>query len=262
MNIQARQEIKELISGTLLKKFNNYNPETEHKPFFQSIFSNKQIFTASLIQSFYTTFGMSIYEQIAVILATSAGFHAERQYELLGEIDTNTEQLIESHWQNLKTSLKNKQTVDCSKANEFQMVYNSIKPGRRLVDGDSTVDVYIRKPSGEEYFIDITTVKNNLKSFEALKLKMIRWIGLKLSTNPHARFNTLIALPYNPYYPEPYLESRWNATILDGTNDILIQEEFWNFVGDDCNTYNELIEIFREVGQELEDEINTFFNTF
>ena len=88
---------------------------------------------------------------------------------------------------------------------------------------------------------------------------MIRWIGLRLSTDPTAKFNTLIALPYNPYYPEPYLESRWNSTILDGTNDILIQEEFWNFVGNDDNTYNELIEIFQEVGQELENEINNFF---
>ena len=258
MNPNARQQIKQLISQTLRNKLHNYNPETDHKPFFQAIFNEKQIFTASLIQSFYTTFGMSIYEQIAVILANSAGFYAERQYNLLGEIDQNTEQLIEAHWQNLKTCLKNGQHVNCSKRNELDMVYNSIQPGRPVVDGDSTVDVYIRTPNGIEYFIDITTVKNNLKSFEALKLKMIRWIGLRLSTNHEARFNTLIALPYNPYYPAPYF--RWNATILDGTNDILIQEEFWNFVGNDNNTYTELIEIFQEVGQELHNEIDDFFN--
>lgn len=259
MNNATRQEIKDLITTTILNKFNNFALETEHKPFFQSLFTEQQIVTGALIQSLYTTFGMSIYEQIAVILAKSAGFHAERQYKLLGQIDASTENLIDTYWSNLKTALKTGQDVHSNKQNEFNMILNSIQPGQLLVDGDSTVDVYIRKPTGEEFFIDITTVKNNLKGFEVLKLKMLRWIGLKLSTNCNSRFNTLIAIPYNPYHPNPYMDSRWNATILDGKNDILVQEEFWNFVGNDDNTYNELLEIFREVGQEIETEIENFF---
>jgi hypothetical protein len=37
---------------------------------------------------------MSIHEQIAVILAEAAGYSAQRQYRLLGEINTRTESLI------------------------------------------------------------------------------------------------------------------------------------------------------------------------
>ncbi len=260
MNNTTRQEIKSLVTSTILNKFNNFTLETEHKPFFQSLFTEQQIVTGALIQSLYTTFGMSIYEQIAVILAKSAGFHAERQYKLLGKIDNTTENLIDTYWSNLKTALKTGQNMRSNKQKEFNMIFNSIQQGEALVDGDSTVDVYIRKPNGDEYFIDITTVKNNLKGFEVLKLKMLRWIGLRLSTNHNARFNTLIAIPYNPYHPNPYLDSRWNATILDGSNDILVQEEFWNFVGNDNNTYNELLDIFKEIGQEIEEEIENFFN--
>ncbi|MBN1073251.1 TdeIII family type II restriction endonuclease [Clostridium botulinum] len=260
ISIQTKMEIKKLITDTVLNKFNNFSLETEYKPFFQSMFSEKDIITGAVIQSLYTTFGMSIYEQIAIILAKSAGFHAEGHYKLHGEIDSVTENLIQDYWTNLKNGLKNKLSISSNKLEEIQMIRNSIKQGRELLDGDSIVDVYIRKPSGEEFFIDITTVKNNLKGFEVLKLKMLRWIGLKLSINVNATLNSFIAIPYNPYYPNAYIESRWNATILDGNNDILIQEEFWNFVGNDSNTFAELICIFQEVGQELQNEINHFFN--
>jgi len=50
----------------------------------------------SFIQSMNTTFGISIWEQVAVILAKSAGFQAERQYDLLGSIDSETEKLIQN----------------------------------------------------------------------------------------------------------------------------------------------------------------------
>ena len=44
MNVNTRQQIKNLVSETLTKKFDNYNLETDYKPFFESIFSEKQIF--------------------------------------------------------------------------------------------------------------------------------------------------------------------------------------------------------------------------
>ena len=49
----------------------------------------------SFIQSMNTTFGISIWEQVAVILAKDGGFQAERQYDLLGSIDPETEKLIQ-----------------------------------------------------------------------------------------------------------------------------------------------------------------------
>lgn len=260
MNDITRNQIKALVKNTILTKLENFKLETEHKPFFESLFSEKEIITGALIQSLYTSFGMSVYEQMAVILADSAGFYAERQYKLLGEIDSETEQKIDSYWNDLKSALKNKQNIKSDKEKEFKMIANSIKNGQALTDGDSVVDLYIKKPNGDEFFIDITTVKNNLKSFEVLKLKLLRWIGLKLSVDKNARFNTLIAIPYNPYYPNDYISSRWNATILDEKYDILVQDNFWNFVGNDNSTYTELLDIFKEVGNEVEEEINNFLN--
>lgn len=268
MKKETKDEIKEVIKSVLQTKFDKDTAETESKPFFEAIFSKEHILVGSILQSMYTSFGMSVYEQIGVILAKSAGFEAERQYILRGEIDASTENWINKHWKELKNSIKNKKTdLDTAKAkdSEIKKIREIIKPcsinlDELEKDGDSTVDLYIRNPKdGSEYYIDITTVKNNLKGFEVLKLKMLRWVALRCSVKKDAKVNTYIGIPYNPYNPEPYL--RWNATILDSKNDILVQEDLWNLIGNDPNTYNDLLEIFKEVGDELKQEIQDFFDS-
>lgn len=81
---QTKREIKEIIVNVITKKANEYAAETEYKPFFTALFDKKTIEVGSIIQSLYTSFGMSVYEQIAVVLARSAGYEAHRQYTLKG----------------------------------------------------------------------------------------------------------------------------------------------------------------------------------
>lgn len=259
MTEKARQEIKDLLTSVIQKKVNEYQAETEYKPFFEALFDKKDIQIGSIVQSLYTTFGMSVYEQISVILAKDAGLQAQRQYNLLGTVDEQTEKRISTYWTKLKTSLKNGEEVESCKDEEISMIKETIQPGEEVKDGDSTVDVFIVDKDGNEFYVDITTVKNNLKSFEVLKLKMLRWIALRASIDKNVNANSYIAIPYNPYYPDDYLESRWNSTILDKKKDILVQEDYWNFVGNDKNTYKELLEIFSEVGKEMNAEINKLF---
>ena len=62
--------------------------------FFRPIFTKEQILTHTIVHSFYTSFGMSIYEQLVKILAEGAGYEAHTQYDLLGEIDAKSEAVI------------------------------------------------------------------------------------------------------------------------------------------------------------------------
>lgn len=257
---ETKQKIKEIVVNVITKKVNDYTAETEYKPFFTALFDKKTIELGAIVQSLYTSFGMSVYEQIAVTLAQAAGYEAHKQYTLKGSIDSDTENYISNYWESLKTGIKNKTLSGSNKDAEISKIKELIKPGEALIDGDSTVDVYIKKPNGEEYFIDISTVKNNLKGFESLKLKMLRWIALRASINKDVNAHSFIAIPYNPYYPNDYLGSRWNSTILDRKNDILVQEDFWNLVGGDDNTYNELLVLFEEIGRDIAPLLNKLFN--
>jgi len=252
---QTCEEIRILLVNIVRTKLREYKPETNHMPFHFRLLGRDRYAMFSFIQSINTTFGISIWEQVAVILAKSAGFQAKRQYDLLGNIDPQTEKLI----QNIHYDLRGG-TRQVDKLEEVNLIRNSIKKGIPKKDPDSRVDLFVKLGDEENYF-DITSAKPNMKEFAALKLKLLRWTALRLSQDKNANVFTRLAIPYNPYHPQPY--QRWTLKGLYdlGRGEILVGEEFWNFVAND-DIYDELLNVFQEAGDELKEEINRKFAQF
>jgi len=110
------------------------------------------------------------------------------------------------------------------------------------------------KDNIEQYF-EIKTVKPNIDVFEKSKTKLLEWVVRKRSP-----INVFLAISYNPYEPEPY--QRWTLQgLFDLENEIMVAEEFWNFLGGE-NTYEQLLSVFETVGIELRSEIDDRFQTF
>jgi len=244
---ETKKKVKDLVTKVILSKIDGYVAETEYKPFFQAIFTKEQIITHTVVHSFYTSFGMSIYEQLVKILAEGAGYEAHTQYNLLGEIDEQTESLITK----IDLELRGGKRKPDNKL-EFEEIKKAIKKGKPLRDPDKRVDVFIKKPDGTEAYFDITSPKPNIKEFVALKKKLLRWVGLRLSTDKDAKVITALGLPYNPYHPKPY--GRWTKGNMYDSNQLLVGEDFWNFVAGE-GIYDEFLDIFKEVGAELRDKI-------
>jgi predicted nucleotidyltransferase len=256
---KIKNKIANLLKAIIKEKLRKYKPETKYMPFHYRLLGRDRYAMFSFIQSMNTTFGMSIWEQVAVILAEGRGNYAERQYKLLGDIDIDTEKLINEIHYKLR-----KGEITTNKIAEIKQIREKIKRGKAEVDPDSVVDLFVKTKDEENYF-DITSAKPNMKEFVALKLKLLRWTGLRLSQERNAKVFTRLAIPYNPYHPEPY--ERWTLKSLYDleNNEILVGKEFWNFVaiGD---IYEELLDVFQKVGEELKKEIDKKFtelrNTF
>ncbi len=252
---QTCNKIRDLLINIVRIKLSEYKPETNHMPFHFRLLGRDRYAMFSFIQSMNTTFGISIWEQVAVIIAESAGFQAKRQYDLLGNIDTETEKLIQNIHYDLRAG-----TRQVDKLEEIELIRKSIKEGIPKKDPDSRVDLFVRIDDMENYF-DITSAKPNIKEFAALKLKLLRWTALRLSQDKNAKVFTRLAIPYNPYHPQPY--QRWT---LKGMYDldrgeILVGKEFWNFVAND-DIYEDLLDVFQEAGNELREEIDRKFAQF
>ncbi len=188
-------------------------------------------------------------------MAKSAGKQAARQHKLLGEINNEAEELIrETHYKLRKGE------ISANKNAEINLIKKSIKKGESTTDPDSIVDLFIETEVEENYF-DIISAKPNMKEFVALKLKLLRWTGLRLSQAKNVRVFTRLAIPYNPYHPEPY--ERWTLKGLYDLDkgEILVGEEFWNFVGSG-EIYEDLLDVFQEIGEQLRAEIDEKFAEF
>lgn len=255
LSSEKAKKIAELLTTTVREKLRTYQPETVHMPFHHRLLGKDRYAMFSFVQSMNTTFGMSIWEQIAVILGSGVNNYAERQHRLLGQVDAETEKFINEIHYKLR-----KGEIATNKNNEVEQIRSVIKKGEAKVDPDSIVDLFVKVKNTENYF-DITSAKPNMKEFVALKLKLLRWTALRLSQDKNVKVFTRLAIPYNPYHPEPY--ERWTLKGLYDleSGEILVGEEFWNFIAS-YNIYEELLDLFQKIGEELRDEIDKKFAEF
>jgi hypothetical protein len=259
LKADVRKDIYELIIKTIRNKLEKYNPETDHKPFHHRLLGKDRYAMFSFIHSMNTTFGMSLFEPIGVLLAKSSGFEAIRQYKLEGEISPEVESKISQIMNQLRSGEKDA-GLDWERETlvaEMKVQYNIDK------HPDSTVDLYVKKQDGNEHYFDITSVKPNMKEFVALKRKLLNWIALRLSHDDKikpSKIHAQLAIPYNPYHPKPY--DRWTLKgLYDLKKEIFIGREFWNFLGDG-DIFDDLLNAFEEAGKYLSEELDEYFKQF
>lgn len=120
--------------------------------------------------------------------------------------------------------------------------------------------MFVEGKSGEHYLFDLKTAKPNKGDFQKFKQTLLEWAGIAMTHNKEAKVNTLIAIPYNPYEPQPY--ERWTmAGMLDLKHELVVAEEFWDFLGG-VGAYSELLGCFEKAGIELRSEIDEYFARF
>lgn len=253
MTNEQKYHIKQVIINSLRNKIQNYKQESSNMPFHYRLLGKDRMALFSFIHSLNTTFGSSIFEPVAVALAKHNFAKTETQYIVGNTIFSNCQQNI--------TEIINKLTINPKpdKLKELEILNNSLsgtlnklKPAR--------VDLFVETKEGEQYLFDLKTAKPNTGDFQKYKQTLLEWAGIAFTKNKKTKINTLIAVPYNPYEPQPY--QRWTiAGMLDLEKELKVADEFWDFLGGK-GTYLELLDCFEQAGIELRPEIDEYFARF
>lgn len=214
-------------------------------PFFLVLFGRKITLTAKIAQSYQTKFGMTLWEQISQKLATSAGWHCETQYKLLGHITPQSAAYIHDLLES-KDYIPNRQ----EELDQLRRLTSNVIDDQTEEFPDSTVDVYIRTLDGTEICIDITTVKPNKKEFRALKRKLLMWSAIRYSQDKTVKFEPYLAIPYNPSSGE-YTNHKGNYD----RQDLLVGDELWKKVSNNEFGISDLMSVFEDIGGDLKNDI-------
>ena len=235
------KKIKELLKQKIDDKLKNYARETSSMPFLAKLIQdNEKVASYSFIQSLLTTLGMSIYEEVAKIIAEPNFDIAKTGYDVIGEISNDENDIISKILQEIKNK-----TRKTNKEQEIKEILQcKSKTGRKI---KVRADLFLKK-GNEEYYIEIKTAKPNIDVFAKSKEKLLQWVALRKK-----KVNTLLAIPYNPYHPEPYNRFTMQG-YLDEEKDLYVAERFWELLGGK-GTYKEILDIFDEVGKEFKEKI-------
>ena len=250
---EQKQDIQEVIKTCLRNKFKNYKPESNNMPFHFRLLGRDRMALYSFIQSLNTTFGTSIFEPVAVALAKNNFVKVASQYIVGDTIFENCQQSI----QHIINQLTVGATPDKNK--EIEILKKSLKGNKNQIK-TIKVDLFVENKKGEMFLFDLKTAKPNISNFKDFKRTLLEWAGIALTQDSNKNINTLVAIPYNPYHPEPY--ARWTMKgMLDLEKELKVAEEFWDFLGGE-GAYQELLDCFEKAGIELRTEIDNYFNKF
>lgn len=249
LSSKQKEQIKSLLTKKIESKLKKYDRETKSMPFLARLIQdNEKIAAYSFIHSLATTLGMSIYEDISVIIASENSQESFRKYGVGGVISAAQKSIIGKIVKELR---EKKRTANITQeTKEILAVSNN---NGEFQKSGNIADFYMKK-NDQEYFFEIKTVKPNIDVFEKSKTKLLEWVARKRSS-----VKVFLAFPYNPYHPQPY--SRFTEVgMMDHPNDFLIGQEYWDFIGGK-NTFPELLKTFDKVGKEFKEKLNKKFKT-
>jgi len=252
-------EIEDFLKKTLLRiilaKSTGKNKEPDAKPFHERLIGKERMALFSFIQGLNTSFGTGIFESVAGLLAKPNFKIVKPQIKAGSLISEEAFKVI----QNIMNDLISARSLP-DKETEIERIREVCQKGVLVEVKPTKVDVFLEDENNELFFFDIKTVKPNMGGFKEFKRTLLEWVAAVLADNPNAKINTLIAIPYNPYDPQPY--NRWTMRgMLDLSNELKVAEEFWDFLGG-TGAYLDLLDIFERVGIELRGEIDEYFQKF
>jgi type II restriction enzyme len=252
---QQKSHIQQVIINSLRNKFQNYNPEPAFMPFHFRLLGKDRIALYSFIHSLSTNFGTSIFEPVAKSLAQLNFANAELQQTAGVQISSEAQRVIQNIMDNLTTAV-----ATPNKTEEIEAIRAVCQNGEMKTVKPTKVDLKLIGHDNTIYLFDIKTAKPNAGGFKEFKRTLLEWVAITFATNPAANIQTLIAIPYNPYEPQPY--NRWTMRgMLDLEHELKVAEEFWDFLGG-LGAYVELLDCFENAGIELRSEIDEYFAKF
>jgi type II restriction enzyme len=250
-----KKDIKNILRTSIRNKFKNYKPEPASMPFHLRLLGKNRLVIYQFIHSLNTNFGTSIFEPIAITIAKEKFKSAERHISAGNKISSEALIKIQSIMDGLNTS-----AINPNQTKEIEIIRKVCKKGKIRTVKPTKVDIFLKSKDGKLFLIDLKTAKPNRGEFKEFKRNLLEWVGVTLFETPEAKINTLIAIPYNPYEPNPY--NRWTmAGMLDLKKELKVGEEFWDFLGG-RGDYEDILDCFEQIGIELRPEINKYFDKF
>lgn len=249
------EQVENVLRSSLRRKFANYKPESKYMPFHTRLLGKDRMALFSFIHSLNTNFGTAIFEPVAIELASTRFKHYEQQVSVGDKISEKAHEEIQQIIDSLTTAESEPKKLD-----EIERIRHVCQSGKMAHVKLTKVDLLLETHEGNIILFDLKTVKPNVGNFREFKRTLLEWVAAILARNPQAKVASAIAIPYNPYHPNPY--NRWTLRgMLDLRHELFVAEEFWNFLGGE-GAFDELLNIFERVGLELQPEIDKAFAKF
>ena len=278
----SSESIETTITNALRNKLHSYQPASPHTPFHTRLLGRDRMAQFSFIHSLNATFGTAIFEPVAKEIARGVFDTVATQVSVADQFQSAGQELIpaadanrrkrrkggaqpavfQSGAQEAITEIIDNLSVAISDPDhpaEISLISERMHTGNAVFAAIGKVDIFLTK-GNHVYLIDLKSVNPYKADWRKYKRELLKRTAAVLYRDDSADVSSIIAVPYNPYEPEPY--RRWTLLgmldIREG-GQLLVAEQFWNFLAGGQDIYEDLLACFDNVGCQMRDEIDDYF---
>ncbi len=163
LSVYQIQNIEKVLRNSLRNKFKNYNPEPASMPFHTRLLGKDRMALFSFIHSLNTNFGTSIFEPVALALASSNFVSATSQQTAGTKTSSEAHKVIQNIMDNLATA-----NVSPNKPDEIDAIRKVCKQGEIKTVKLTKVDIKFVAHNGTVYLFDIKNSKTKRRWFQRI----------------------------------------------------------------------------------------------
>ncbi|MFX0095856.1 MAG: TdeIII family type II restriction endonuclease [Candidatus Hodarchaeota archaeon] len=260
LNQEAKAAIKEhfrTLVLTVLKR------KTEEAPFIWEEYKKQNPFGSALIpseiwkgssfeRSFVTSLG-TFWETLALSVAQYSNLYEKIEHE--ARIERN---IYKNQLEKITEILRRLEHAKQAKIREKPNWEKELAEVKENATGDLEqvtviADIHlVKKENHKKVFMEVKSPKPNKDQSKVSKEKMLKLAVME----GHEDIEVYFALPYNPWESREAYNHPFPKTYFDmvSSSIVLIGKEFWDYIGEE-GTYEELLAIANEVGEELKERI-------
>jgi hypothetical protein len=251
MNIETRAQVGALISEFMAKWIADSIPATELERIAAEGVSPSGLLTPfhdALVpgitllgeRSFSTRLG-NLHEKIAAVIASEIHADVRQPHDLAGAIPVLSREFITQ-----RISALEHREAEPDVIYEREQIFSHFG---NQVNAATRIDLYIRTQGGEDHYFEIKSAKPNKGQCIEMKQRLLTALAIRRQESTR----TWWGVPYNPYGRGEY---RWvyPLAFFDFEDEVMLGLPFWDFVGG-IGTYEELLDLYRQVGDEFAERI-------
>lgn len=236
---------KIVSTDSALEYLSRTSSKGELKPFQAALIPPELIRINQFERGLSTRLGNSV-EECARLIALDYHRTVHRGYDITAPVSITAFAESERQKEYYESAVKGGQPKP-----SFQEMITAMLSVRRsddLEEKQVRADLYIQTDDGRELIFEIKSPKPNKGQCLEVLQRLLRFHLLR--GNHSDEIKSYYAMPYNPY-GSTKADYRWSQALnyLPFEEVVVIGHNFWSMIGDD-NTYEELLEIYLEVGHD------------
>lgn len=256
---KSKQQIYKLIDQVVakyLKKAGDKPESNSGNPFVMAIFKDFEPLLHR-IHGAKTSLGSEM-EKIAEIIAKDAwgAQNVRRKININVSLPENVFKTIDS----IINNLSNAQKLSNYMEEKRKILDACDNPSKALESHTYEFDIELYdKARNHWYYLEMKGPDPNTTEVPGAKKRLMTEMAWAYFNQKRKHINALFAIYYNNTFPKPYK----NPKVLyyfDPDGGLIVHDDFWNFLGKNKSTFQELVNIFREYGRKNKKRIWTGFS--